>query len=176
MKRIMSAAASSFWVRLTAAYLGVAVLSSPTFASEFCMAQLKGKSYVNLPKNLCSHYTDMLLGRTAKQQEYSGVICDRPEASYILLQRLLSHNAQGRAIWQIIQVKAVARPHPQSLILGVGCQPQMRGAAPADPIFALVQPTASKTYQTLAAWKVSLTKESFIDLDPQQVICKETVI
>lgn len=177
MKRIMSAAVSSFSVRLTAVCFGVTILSLPSFASEFCMTHLKGQSYVSLPKNLCPRYTDMLLGRTDRQQEYSGVICDRPEASYILLQRLLRHNAQGQAVWQIIQIKAVDRPYPQSLILGAGCHPHLPGIVQTEPIiFALVQPTASKTYQTLAAWKVSLTQESFTALEPQQVVCKDVTI
>jgi hypothetical protein len=176
MKRILSADAFSLSMRLTAVCLGVTVLSLPTFASDFCITHLKGKSYASLPKNLCPRYTDMLLGHTAKQQEYSGVLCDRPEASYIFLQRLLRHNAQGKAVWQVIEIKTVDRPNPQSLLLGTGCQPHLSGKAPLEPIFALVQPTASRTYQTLAAWKVNLSQESFTELEPQQVVCKDIAI
>lgn len=164
----------SFLPRLILAGLGIVLATWPAFAKRHCMNQLKGKIYTNLPKDLCPRYTDMLLGQTAKQQEYGGVICDRPEASYILLQRLLKQTNQGKAVWQILQVKPVIKPNPQSLILGTGCHQQRSG--PTEPIFALVQPTSNNTYQTLLAWKVSLEQESFADLEPEQVICKDTLI
>ncbi|WP_404785317.1 hypothetical protein [Altericista sp. CCNU0014] len=144
--------------------------------TQLSMAKFRGRSYVNLPKNLCPGYTDLLLGRTDKQKEYGGVICDRPEASYILLQRLLRHTDRGQAVWQIVQVQSVLKPNPQSLVLGVGCQQHLRRTASSEPIFALVQPTAKKTYKTLAAWKVSLARETFIALEPQKVVCEDILL
>ncbi len=171
-QRPFSPAFSYFLPRLAAA-LGLAIAVCPLVAAAQCMTRLKGKTYTNLPENLCPKYTDMLLGRTLKQQEYGGIICDRPESSYILLQRLVRYTKQGKAVWHITQVKPIPRPNPQSLIVGTGCrylQPQQTSAM--RPIFALVQSTANRTYQTLSAWQVNLEQESFADLDPQQVICE----
>jgi hypothetical protein len=137
------------------------------------MEKLKGKIYTNLPKNLCPSYTDMLLGRSPQKQEYGGVICDRPEASYILLQRLLRYTNQGKAVWQITQIKPITKPNAQSLVLGTGCHLQTQDSSPTPPIFALVQPVAKNTYQTLSAWSVNLSKESFATVEAQRVICKD---
>jgi hypothetical protein len=164
-----------FLTKLASAGLGLAIAAWPLLAAAQCLTWLKGKTYTTLPTNLCPKYTDMLLGRTLKQQEYSGIICDRPEASYILLQRLVRYTQQGKAVWQITQVKPIPKPNAQSLILGTGCRLQPPTSSAIRPIFALVQSTANSTYQTLSAWQVNLDKESFADLEPQQVICKDTL-
>jgi hypothetical protein len=172
--RSFSMASFYFLQRSVAGGLGIAIAAWPLLATAQCIENLKGKIYTNLPADLCPQYTDMLLGQSPKKQEYGGVICDRPEASYILLQRLLRYTSQGKAVWQIIQVKPIPKPNPQSLILGAGCrylQPQ--NARSTEPIFALVQPTSKNTYQTLSAWSISLNKESFAALDARQVICKD---
>jgi hypothetical protein len=172
--RSFSIASFSFLQRSVAAGLGLAIATWPLLATAQCMEKLKGKIYTNLPTDLCPRYTDMLLGQSPKKQEYGGVICDRPEASYILLQRLLRYTSQGKAVWQIIQVKPIPKPNPQSLILGAGCrQLQPQNARPIEPIFALVQPISKNTYQTLSAWSISLNKESFAAIDARQVICKD---
>jgi hypothetical protein len=180
---VVSAPCFSFLSGFVSAGLGVILIVWPALAANHCvMRQLKGKIYTNLPKDLCPRYTDMLLGHTTQQKEYGGVICDRPEASYILLQRLVKQSEQGKAVWQIIEVKSVVKPNPRSLILGVGCQEQRQATSQVvttrstEPIFALVQPTPKHTYQTLMAWKVSLDQESFSDLKPQQVICKSLLL
>ncbi len=175
-QRSFSTASFYFLPRLAAAGLGFVIATWPMLVAAQCMTRLKGTTYTTLPKNLCPKYTDMLLGRTLNQQEYGGIICDRPEASYILLQRLVKYTPQGKAVWQITQVKPITKPNAQSLILGTGCrlQPQQTSAT-ASPIFALVQTTATSTYQTLSAWQVNLDQESFADLEPQQVICKDTL-
>jgi hypothetical protein len=173
--RSFSIASFYFLQRSVAAGVGIAIATDPLLAAAQCMEKLKGKIYTNLPTDLCPRYTDMLLGQSPKKQEYGGVICDRPEASYILLQRLLRHTNQGKAVWQIIQVQPISKPNPQSLILGTGCrrhlQPQNTGST--EPIFALVQPISQNTYQTLSAWSISLNKESFAAIDARQVICKD---
>jgi hypothetical protein len=161
--------------------LGLVGMGWPTVALSNCsetfkLEQLKGKAYTNLPKDLCPRYTDMLLGSTKDSPEYGGVICDRPEATYILLQKLLQQTADGKAVWQVIQVKSVARSTPQSFVMGTGCRlAQSQSQSLAEPIFALVQMTSSNTYQTLSAWKVNLTDASFTDLKPQQVVCKNVL-
>lgn len=174
-QRLFSTASFYFLPRLAAAGLGLVIATWPMLSAAQCITRLKGKTYTNLPENLCPKYTDMLLGRTLKQQEYGSVICDRPEASYILLQRLVKYTQQGKAVWQITQVKPVTKPNAQSFILGTGCRLQPQQTSAISPIFALVQSTANSTYQTLSAWQIDLDKESFADLDPQQVICKDTL-
>jgi hypothetical protein len=159
--------------RLFTAGGGILIAAWPLLATGQCMEKLKGKIYTNLPKNLCPSYTDMLLGRSTQKQEYGGVICDRPEASYILLQRLLRYTNQGRAVWQITQIKPITKPNAQSLVLGTGCHLQTQDSSPTPPIFALVQPVAKNTYQTLSAWSVNLSKESFSTVEAQRVICKD---
>ena len=159
--------------RLLAVGGGILIATWPILAAGQCMEKLKGKIYTNLPENLCPHYTDMLLGRSSQKQEYGGVICDRPEASYFLLQRFLRYTKQGKAVWQITQVKSIPKPNPKSLVLGAGCHRQGKGTSPIEPIFALVQPLPKNTYQTLSAWSVNLSKESFAVLEAQQVICKD---
>jgi hypothetical protein len=172
--RSFSIASFYFLQKSVAAGLGVAIATWPLFVTAQCMEKLKGKSYTNLPEDLCPRYTDMLLGRSPQKQEYGGVICDRPEASYILLQRLLRYTDRGKAVWKIIQVKSITKPNSQSLVLGAGCrhlQPQV--ASSTEPIFALVQPISKDTYQTLSAWSINLNKESFAPIEAQQVICKD---
>jgi hypothetical protein len=172
-QRSFSTAVLYFLPKLVAAKLGIMISVWPILATGHCIEQLKGKIYTNLPDNLCPRYTDMLLGRSAKQQEYGGIICDRPEASYILLQRLLRHTDQGKAVWQITQVKSISKPNDQSLILGTGCHLQQQKSKPNEPIFALVQPTSKNTYQTLSAWSVNLSDESFATVEARRVICKD---
>jgi hypothetical protein len=162
--------------RLISALL-VTVILNPTVSFAECIEKLQGKAYIDLPQNVCPHYTDVLLGSTDRTPEYSGVICDRAKVSYILLQKLLNYTDQGKAVWQVVQIKRVARSNPQSFIMGVGCQSTMQAASQTkDPIFALVQPGKTEEYQTLAAWKVNLGQASFSALKPQQVICKNPLL
>lgn len=160
--------------RLIAITLGLTSVAWPTLATSQCISQLKNKAYVSLPPGICPRYTDMLLGKT-KQQLYGGVICDRTEGSYILLQKLIKYTDQGKAIWQVVQIKKISRPNSQSLIKGIGCQLQNK-AKGSEPIFALVQPTSPYTYQTLAAWKVNLPDASFSHLEPKTVTCQDPMI
>ena len=162
-----------FLQRSLAAGGGILLAAWPILAAGQCIEKLKGKIYTNLPDNLCPRYTDMLLGRSPQKQEYGGVICDRPEASYILLQRLLRYTNQGKAVWQITQIKPITKPNAQSLVLGTGCHLQPQDTSSTQPIFALVQPIAKNTYQTLSAWSINLSKESFSSLEAQRVICKD---
>ncbi len=171
--RFFSIAPLHFCRKSLAAGGGILVATWPLLATGQCMEKLKGKIYTNLPENLCPHYTDMLLGRSPQQQEYGGVICDRPETSYILLQRLLRYTNQGKAVWQITQIKPIPKPNAQSLVLGTGCHLQTQDTRPTQPIFALVQPRAKNTYQTLSAWSINLSKESFSTVEAQRVICKD---
>jgi hypothetical protein len=160
--------------RLIVIALGLTSIAWPTVAMSQCISQLKNKAYVSLPTGICPRYTDMLLGKT-NQQLYGGVICDRTEGSYILLQKLIKYTDQGKAVWQVVQIKKISRPTSQSLIKGIGCQLQNKVQSP-EPIFALVQPTSSHAYQTLAAWKVNLLEASFTHLEPKTVICQDPMI
>jgi hypothetical protein len=168
--------ASQHSPRLIAAFLLTAILN-PEISFAECVEQLQGKAYINLPQTICPNYTDVLFGQTVQQQEYGGVICDRPNKSYILLQKLLSYTQNGKAVWQVVQIKQVTKPSPQSFIMGVGCALKVQDAGQAqEPIFALVQPNKAEVYETLAAWKVNLAKPSFSPLKAQQVICKDPLL
>jgi hypothetical protein len=145
----------------------------PNASLAQCVEQLKGKTYSELPQNVCPSYTDMLLGRF-DQKDYGAVICDRPQASYILIQRLLKYTAGGKAVWQVLQIKKVPRLQPQNSLLSLGCRWQDRNAnQPEEPIFALVTPGKAAAYLTISAWKVDLKKVTFLSLNPAQVICND---
>jgi hypothetical protein len=163
--------------RLISAML-VTVILHPAVSFAECIEKLQGKAYVNLPQAICPRYTDVLLGAANhRSPEYSGVICDHPKESYILLQKLLSRTEQGKAVWQVVRIKQVAKPTPQSFVMGVGCQSTMQNASQAPKIiFALVQPSKAEKYHTLAAWTVNLDRASFFALKPQQVICKDPLL
>lgn len=140
--------------------------------------QWQGRTYTQLPQNLCPRYTDMLLEDASKPNPYGGVICDRPEATYVLLQKLVRQTDQGQAVWQVLKVKAIRRVTPNSLVVGTNCQARWSSASAAavDPVFALVEPTATNTYKTLSAWRVNLSTLSFASLNPQQVTCQEGIV
>jgi hypothetical protein len=162
--------------RLISALLATLMLNPEVSFAE-CIEKLQGKAYIDLPQNVCPHYTDVLLNSTDRTPEYSGVICDRAKVSYILLQKLLNYTGQGKAVWQVVRIKRVVRSNPQSFIMGVGCQfATQEGSQAKDPIFALVQPGKTDEYLTLAAWKVNLDQASFSALKPQQVICKNPLL
>jgi hypothetical protein len=163
--------------RLISAVL-VTVILHPAVSFAECIEKLQGKAYVNLPQAVCPHYTDVLLGTANhRSQAYGGVICDRPKVSYILLQKLLSRTEQGKAVWQVVRIKRIAKPTPQSFVMGVGCQSATQDASQAkEPIFALVQPGKAEEYHTLAAWTVNLDRAAFSALKPQQVICKNPLL
>jgi hypothetical protein len=174
--RSFAIASFSILQRPVAFGVGMIVVTWPILAAGQCMEKLRGKIYTNLPENLCPRYTDSLLGKSAQKQEYGGVICDRPEASYILLQRFLRYNPEGKAVWQITQVQSISKPNAQSFIIGNGCRLSSQGTGPSEPIFALVQPISTNTnntYQTLLAWSVNLSKETFAPLEARRVICKD---
>lgn len=163
--------------RLISAMLA-ALMLDPAVSFAECIEKLQGKAYIHLPQAVCPHYTDVLLGTANhRSPEYSGVICDRPKESYILLQKLLSRTEQGKAVWQVVRIKQVAKPTPQSFVMGIGCQSTMQDASQAPKtIFALVQPGKAEEYHTLAAWTVNLDRASFSALKPQQVICKNPLL
>jgi hypothetical protein len=166
------------WFSKLMPVLLVPVILNPAESLAECIEKLRGKAYINLPQAVCPRYTDVLLdAANHRSPEYSGVICDRPKESYILLQKLLSRTEQGKAVWQVVQMKRVARPNPQSFMMGVGCQSALQDASQAPkPIFALVQPGKAEEYLTLAAWTVNLDRAAFSALKPQQVICKNPLL
>jgi hypothetical protein len=162
--------------RLISMLLVTAVLN-PEASFAGCIEKLQGKAYINLPQAVCPNYTDILLSSTHQQQKYSGVICEQSKVSYILLQKLLNYTGQGKAVWQVVQIKQVPKSNPQSFITGVGCQFKAQDTSQAkEPIFALVQSGNAEEYQVLTAWKVNLEQASFSVLPLQQVICKNPLL
>ena len=147
----------------------------PSVAWANCIQHLQGKAYTELPPQLCPGYSDLLLGQSGQMDEYGGVICDRPEASYILLQKLVSHNQAGQAIWQIQQIQRVALPNRQATVMSIGCSVLSGAGSTASqlPVFALVEAQTTNTYQTLSAWQVDLASEKFVELPPNQVACQD---
>lgn len=156
--------------------LGWPIVALGDCLETFKVEQLKGKAYTYLPDSLCPRYTDMLFETSNASPQYGGVICDRPEATYILLQELVQHTNSGQAVWKVIQVKSIVHSRPQSFVISMGCRDIQHASTDDAPIFALVQSAPQSTYQTLAAWKVNLPGASFTDLNPKQVICKNPFV
>lgn len=132
-----------------------------------CLQRLVGTQYVKLSESLCRDYSDVLLGVNAKQQEYGGVICDRPEASYVLLQRLIQQQG-NQAVWEIVKVKRISRRKQQS-VMSMGCSLIKK---PSQPIIALVSPSSSQRFKVQTAWMIDLNRETFVPLETQQVNCQ----
>lgn len=128
-----------------------------------------GKQYVELPADLCQGYTDHLWGQRGTQK-YGGVICDRPEGAYIFLQRLINYTPAQKAIWEIVQIQALTPLQPDESAVMAGC----RHLDDADkPVVAIVTLQAEDTYSTLRAWEINLAAETFMDIEPGKVQCRE---
>jgi hypothetical protein len=141
-----------------------------TAMASCLLQQLKGQEYAQLPLDLCEGYTDMLLGQK-DDYEYGGVICDRQEGSYVLLQRLVAYNPPHQSIWKILEVQLLPKLQMDELILSEGCQ-HLQGSS--DPILAIVRPShTSNTYQTQKAWTVNLSQAKFHRVKAEQVICRD---
>jgi hypothetical protein len=177
VKMLLSSRSIAFrgFPKLISALL-VTVILNPAISFAECIQKLQGKAYINLPQGVCPHYTDILLSHGDPQQAFSGVICDQSKTSYILLQRRLNYTDQGKAVWQVIQIKQVNKPSSRSFVMAVGCKLKTEISQSREPIFALVQPGNAEEYQTLAAWKVNLEPASFSIIKPQQVICKNPLL
>lgn len=177
VKMLVSSRSIAFrgFPRLISAVLVTAILN-PVVSFAECIEKLQGKAYINLPQGVCPHYTDILLSHGSSQQAFSGVICEQSKMSYILLQKRLNYTDQGKAVWQVVQIKQVKKPSSQSFVMAVGCQFKNEISQSREPIFALVQPGNTEEYQTLAAWKVNVEPASFSTLQPQQVICKNPLL
>jgi hypothetical protein len=160
--------------KLFSVLLGTAMLS-PTSSLAHCIEKLQGQSYVSLPEGICPQYSDVLFDRLPHQPEYGGVICDQPKESYILLQKLLKYTQQGKAVWQVVRIKKVVKPKPQSFVMEVGCKLKQL-VQKDEPVLALVDPHPAGTLSAIAAWKINLTDISFVELDPRQVICQSLTL
>ena len=131
---------------------------------------LKGTEYSQLPQDLCQGYTDMLLGQDGPH-EYGGVVCDREEGSYFLLQRLVASNPPHHSIWEILDIQALPKIKANELVLSEGCHHQQGSS---DPIFAIVQTSnTSNIYQTQQAWTVSLAQATLQPVAAEQVTCRD---
>lgn len=177
VKMLLSSRSMAFrgFPKIISALLATVILT-PIVSFADCIEKLQGKAYINLPQGICPHYTDILLSHRDPQQAFSGVICDQSKISYILLQKRLNYTDQGKAVWQVMQIKQVNKPSSRSFVMAVGCQLKKEISQSREPIFALVQPGNAEEYQTLAAWKVNLEPASFSTIKPQQVICKNPLL
>jgi hypothetical protein len=134
-----------------------------------CIQRLVGKQYVRLPTTLCRNYTDILFGQNLRRQDYGGVVCDRPDGTYMLLQRLVRQRADGKAVWEIVKVQRM-KPRPQySVVTTLGCTVSEK----EQPIIAVVLPFNQNQYQTLMAWSVNLERQAFVPLNPGTVLCRD---
>jgi hypothetical protein len=133
-----------------------------------CLQRLVGTQYVKLSESLCPDYSDVLFGTNAKQQEYGGVICDRPNVSYVILQRLIQQRQDNQAVWEIVKVKRISRRKQQS-VMSMGCSLKSQ---PPQPIVAIVSTASAERGKVQTAWRIDLNRESFIPVDAQQVNCQ----
>lgn len=136
----------------------------PTLA---CINFLQGQEYVELPADFCQGYADTLLGRQGTY-EYGSVVCDRPEGSYLFLQRLVKYTAEKKAVWKIIQIKPLAKLQSNELAISQGCyQADQKHSA----IFAIVREDP-KRLTTTRAWAIDFSIGALIYLDPTTVSCQ----
>ncbi|NCJ07256.1 hypothetical protein GS597_12215 [Synechococcales cyanobacterium C] len=141
-------------------------MTGPAAAS--CLLTLNGKPYVQLPHNLCIGYTDALIGQPSSP-EYGTVICDRPENTYLFLQKLVGYTHERQAIWKIVAIQSIGQLSDDLIALSAGCTYKSGKTA---PLVALVQ-DHSANYTTHAAWEVNLVQQSFDPIDPSTVICQD---
>ncbi len=147
--------------------LGFNLLAWPAMAS--CLLALQNQTYVQLPPGLCPGYTDTLIG-TQGSHEYSSVICDRPENTYLFLQKLTGYTDANQAIWQIVTVKPIGQLDDNQIVFSVGCT-QTNGNN--EPLIAVVEDNLVAEYTTRSAWKVNLATQSFDGIDPSTVTCQD---
>ncbi len=147
------------------------MIASPREGLASCFSIATGKQYVELPEGLCKGYTDHLFGER-NSQEYSGVICDRQEGSYIFLQRLIRYTPDRKAVWKIVQIQSLAKLNPDETALIAGCTHLKDHST---PVFAIVKGRGNDIYTTLRAWEVNLAEETFETVDPKQVICRDPI-
>lgn len=128
---------------------------------------LQDQEYSQLPAGVCSGYAENLVGKFAGR-EYGSLICDRPEASYLLLQKLVGYTDTDKAIWKVIRIEKVPKPGPQEQLVNAGCFSQNQTP---NSIVALVKETNSQPYPTIQAWRTDLASEQFQPLLPDKVAC-----
>jgi hypothetical protein len=148
------------------------ILTTETYALTAwgnCIQRLVGKQYVQLPNALCRNYTDILFGQNARRQDYGGVVCERPDGTYMLLQRLIRQRTDGKAIWEIVNVQRVRHRPQNSFVATLGCAVSEK----EQPIVAVVIPLDQNQHQTIMAWSVNLDREAFVPLNPQTVLCRD---
>ncbi|MEO0373331.1 MAG: hypothetical protein AAF329_01650 [Cyanobacteria bacterium P01_A01_bin.17] len=148
--------------------LGQAALGCRVSRVAQDVLQLRGQEYVELPAGLCPGYSDALLGKT-QAFEYGGVICDRNEASYLLLQRLVGYTPEKKAIWKVVQIRTLARLNNDQQSISATCRHTRKRK---QPVFAV---TEDQTNQVLQAWAVDLERETIRPTRPHLVDCSDSL-
>jgi hypothetical protein len=129
--------------------------------------RLRNTEYVDLPAGLCPGYSDTLLGKT-QRFEYGGVVCDRTEGSYLFLQRLVGYTAKKKAIWKIVQIRAMSQIKEDERVVSVGCEhTQNRDQF----VFAVVETSNAPQYKVLRAWAIDLEQERLKPMPTKWVAC-----
>jgi hypothetical protein len=134
--------------------------------------RLQGKEYVELPAGLCPGYSDALLGKS-QSFEYGGVVCDRNEGSYLFLQRLVGYTSEKKAIWKIVQIRALARLNNDQQSISVTCQQTQNSK---QPVFAVTETLKDTNVKVLQAWAVDLKRETIRPIPSQLVVCRDSVL
>jgi hypothetical protein len=133
---------------------------------------LQGKQYLELPDGFCNGSSENTLGKVGRN-EYVGLICERPNHSYILLQRLVGYTSEGKAIMQIVATKVLPKLSADEFSVGVGCVSLKQKST---AIFAIVKDVGTSSYQVKKAWEANLGTEQFKELDPKTVSCSNPLL
>lgn len=136
-------------------------------ALDQVLNSLQGQQYIQLPESLCPAYADNYLGKSGID-EFSGVICDRSDGSYFLLQKLTGYTPEGKAIWKVVDTQQLPKLTQDEQTMNLGCVYQ-RGQN--KQVFAVVKDTGTRPYQTVKAWEADLTTGQFQPVPSQDVVC-----
>ena len=149
--------------------LGHAALGCSVSRGAKEVLKLKGQEYVELPAGLCPGYSDALLGKH-KSFEYGGVVCDRNEASYIFLQRLVGYTPEKKAIWKVVQIRTLDRLDNARQSIHTNCRHTRKSN---HPVFAVVEEPTDSSLKVLKAWRLNLQREKIRPTRRQHVDCQD---
>lgn len=130
---------------------------------------LQNQQYIQLPESLCPAYADNYLGKSG-MAEFSGVICDRTDGSYFLLQKLVSYTPDGKAVWKVVDTQQLPKLAQGEQTMNLGC---VHRQIDTKQVFAVVKDTGARPYQILQAWEADLTTGQFQQVSPQDVVCAD---
>lgn len=159
-------------VYLSALVLGQAALACGVSRGAPEVLRLKGQEYVELPAGLCPGYSDALLGKT-ESFEYGGVVCDRNEATYIFLQRLVGYTPEKKAIWKVVKIRTLAPLNNDQQSIQTTCEQTKRSK---HPVFAVVEETQDASLKVIKAWSLNLKREKIRPARLKYVDCQDAAI